>query len=386
MSWREILPLTGEPPSPRHSHAAVVYGDSMFVFGGYDGSYRSDFHEFDFGTNKWNIIPPAGRPPRARYRATCAVHKTTMILFGGHDGTRHLSDTHTFDFETRIWSTLVTEGIAPMPRDSHVSVVHGESMFVFGGSTGSAMNDLHELQISSSASAPAKWRAVNTSGASEPGHRFCHVGAVHGDAMYIFGGYDGSARLNDFIKFEFAIDDLSFEVPPSTIISDLRSFINDDGLSDVTFIVDGQSVFAHKIMLTRCSYFRAMFMGEMMEANQTTIRLEQVSYPIFLAVLEYLYTDKVHILLEDAMDLFVAADLFCIPRLQTMCEKRMLQSITIENAATIFHAADVHSAVALRLKCLKYILAHFEAVSKSPAFEQMARNNVELVFEILQQR
>lgn len=66
--------VAGMPPTPRHSHAAVVYGKcgrvtclrtvdsksspnggavsvdkSMYCFGGYDGSYRNDFHEFNFG-------------------------------------------------------------------------------------------------------------------------------------------------------------------------------------------------------------------------------------------------------------------------------------------------------------------------------------------------
>ena len=45
MQWTPVLALAGTPPSPRHSHASVVHGNSMFVFGGYDGSYRSDFHE-----------------------------------------------------------------------------------------------------------------------------------------------------------------------------------------------------------------------------------------------------------------------------------------------------------------------------------------------------
>ena len=31
--------------------------------------------------------------------------------------------------------------------------------------------------------------------------RFCHVGVVYENAFYIFGGYDGSARLNDFLMF-----------------------------------------------------------------------------------------------------------------------------------------------------------------------------------------
>jgi len=200
------------------------------------------------------------------------------------------------------------------------------------------------------------------------------------------GGYDGSERLNDFIRFDFAAYDLSFEVPPSTIISDLSRLVNDDTLSDVTFIVEDKPVYAHKLMLMRSSYFQALFLGEMKESRLSTVKIEQVRHSIFLAVLEYLYTDQVRIPLDSAMDLFEAADLFCIPRLMTMCEKRMLQSITVENAATIFHAADMHTATSLRRKALKYILAHFEEVSKTKSFEEMGRSNMELVFEVLRNR
>ena len=120
-------------PSPRHSHAAVVYNNSMFVFGGYDGSYRSDFHEFDLVQLIWKPVPASGRPPRARYRSTACVRGDTMILFGGHDGTRHLADVHLFDFVNRAWSLLAADGVPPLPRDSHVSVAYKDSMYVFGG-------------------------------------------------------------------------------------------------------------------------------------------------------------------------------------------------------------------------------------------------------------
>lgn len=428
MAWRQVLHSSGAPPSPRHSHSAVVHSGSMYVFGGYDGSYRSDFHEYDFAASSWHPVSAVGRTPRARYRATCVVHRNTMILFGGHDGTRHLADTHVFDFIGRSWSAVPTEGTPPIPRDSHVAVVHGDAMYIFGGSTGSAMNDLHELRMSPrrSRNAPhqqqhqnnhnplnadgalertpaapignastsgghnvlplAEWRQIKIAAGGAAGHRFCHVAVVHGESMFVFGGYDGSHRLNDFIRFDFPVEDLTCDIPPSSLVSDLRMFVNDESLADITFIVEDQPVHAHKIMLMRCSYFRAMLLGEMMESNQSTIRLEQVRHPIFLCLLEYLYTDDVVVPLDSAMELFVAADLFGVPRLQAMCERKMLESIVVENAAAIFHAADVHSARSLRAKALKFILAHFETVSKTSAFEEMARGNVELVFEILRSR
>jgi hypothetical protein len=229
-------------------------------------------------------------------------------------------------------------------------------------------------------------RPVKTASTDHPSHRFCHVAVVHNEALFVFGGYDGSDRLNDFVRFDFAVYDLSFEVPTSTLVAEFRALVDDETLSDVTFLLEGTPVYAHKLMLMRCSYFRALFLGEMKESRMATVRIEQVSHPIFLQILEYLYTDQLRIPFESAMELFEAADLFCIPRLKTMCEKRMLQSISVENAAAIFHTADMHSAVALRQKAKKYILSHFEAVSKTLLFEEVGRNNIELVFELLQSR
>lgn len=81
MSWQQVVHASGSPPSPRHSHAAVVHGDCLYVYGGYDGSYRCDFHCFNFLTSAWSIVPAAGRPPRARYRATCvSKHILTVYL------------------------------------------------------------------------------------------------------------------------------------------------------------------------------------------------------------------------------------------------------------------------------------------------------------------
>merc|ERR1719389_309954 len=47
-----------------------------------------------------------------------------------------------------------------------------------------------------------RWRLVGHSG-TPPRQRSLHAGICVGDCLYIFGGYDGSNRVNDFYKFSF---------------------------------------------------------------------------------------------------------------------------------------------------------------------------------------
>jgi len=258
--------------------------------------------------------------------------------------------------------------------------VHGKSMYIFGGSTGSAMNDFHELRLDT-----CKWGPVSGAGAA-PGNRFCHVAVTHRGGLYVFGGYDGTNRLNDLLEFRFGADLTWCDIPEGTLVADLKEFVDQEELSDVTFIVEGQPVHAHKIMCLRCEYFKAMFTGDMKESREREIVLRDVRRPIFLALLEYLYTDDVQVDLDVAMELLQAADQFGVDRLKKICESKMLASITVDNAASVFHAADLHNARSLREKCLTFILSNFDAVTKTACFEEMGRTNIELVFEILRQR
>eukprot|EP00397_Hematodinium_sp_SG-2012_P039098 GEMP01042634.1.p1 GENE.GEMP01042634.1~~GEMP01042634.1.p1 ORF type:complete len:502 (+),score=78.77 GEMP01042634.1:151-1656(+) len=378
----------GTPPTPRHSHSGIEYNGSMYIFAGYDGNYRSDFHQFDFATKKWSIVSVKGAAPKARYRTSAVAYKNKMLVVGGHDGAKHLNDFYQFNFDTLVWSLIEFSGstLPPSPRDSHSAVIFGDSMYLFGGSTGAARNDLYEFRFDTK-----QWREIRPA-AGKNGHqyqvpcaRFCHTGVVYNSSLYIFGGYDGQNRLNDFKQFKLA-DEVNVEIPCSSLIVDLRDMLNDAKFSDVTFIIDGKPVHAHKLMCSRCSYFRAMFEGRMKESQQKNITINNVSHGVFVALLEYLYTDDIEINLDMAMDLFVAADQFGVERLKKLCEKKILVSINIENASTILQAANLHHATGLRQSCLDFILRNFDVVSKTSAFEEMGRSNVELVFEILKRR
>ena len=180
---------------------------------------------------------------------------------------------------------------------------------------------------------------------------------------------------------------MTCDIPPSTLMTDLRGFVDNKLLSDITFVVEGRPICAHKVLCMRCAYFKAMLVtGEMKESRAREVEIPHVKHSIFMKLLEYLYTDSIDIPLDMAMDLFEAADQYGVERLKHMCENKMLGSITVDNAASMFHAADVHHASGLRQKCLAFILQNFDAVTKTKCFEEMGRTNVDLVFEILKKR
>mmetsp|Transcript_30954 Transcript_30954/g.30428 ORF Transcript_30954/g.30428 Transcript_30954/m.30428 type:complete len:124 (+) Transcript_30954:628-999(+) len=123
------------------------------------------------------------------------------------------------------------------------------------------------------------------------------------------------------------------------------------------------------MLLCRCSYFQAMFTSEMKEKTQEKIKIESISYQVFLHLLRYLYTDDCDINLENAMELFEAADIFGIDRLKMMCEQTIMSNIDIDNAAAIFQASDMHNATSLRERSLNFVLHNFDEVSKTEGFE-----------------
>jgi len=436
-SWHSVDSI-GAVPSPRHSHNAVEFDGKIYVVFGYDGNYRSDISEFNIMRKTWVGIQAKGQIPRARYRSASVVFGGKIFTFGGHDGNRHLDDLSCFDLSNQTWTliepiipiasmgpysfrTSPCSSTPPCARDSHSAVVHGESIFIFGGSSGLARSDLYEYRVdlnawielspqvapdgavsitpaSGSDTSPSARPTNPTSDnvdhqtSPNPCARFCHVACVYRDAMYVHAGYDGQSRLSDFKSYSF-LDNFVLDLPPPTILDDLKNLVNCPHYSDVKFqLDDGAKVFGHKLILSRCAYFKAMFENDFSESttNSDSIAIPEISSDVFLLLMTYLYTDEIEAADKldflKAMSVFIAADRFGIDRLKRICEQAILLDIAPENACEIFHAADLHAANILRKKSLEFILRHYDVVVKTEAFEELARSNIELALELIRHR
>jgi len=162
----------------------------MYVFAGYDGLYRNDFHRFNFETNTWRVVTDSlganDHWPKPRYRTSATVAADKMFVFGGHDGARQLNDFYAWSFTNETWNQIDCIGSPPSARDSHEAVAYKNSLFIFGGSTGNAKSDFYEYRLDEN-----RWMPVYSTGGKPPCSRFCHVAVVVKKCLYIFGGYDG---------------------------------------------------------------------------------------------------------------------------------------------------------------------------------------------------
>lgn len=102
----------------RAGHSAIIYGDSMVIFGGKDeeNNKLNDLWEFNMNTYQWTEMK-FDEPPLARSGHSACLYKEFMLIFGGiHEVTKELDDMHIFDFKNKRWIQFFEEMSSPVKR------------------------------------------------------------------------------------------------------------------------------------------------------------------------------------------------------------------------------------------------------------------------------
>mmetsp|Transcript_19665 Transcript_19665/g.25484 ORF Transcript_19665/g.25484 Transcript_19665/m.25484 type:complete len:699 (-) Transcript_19665:135-2231(-) len=347
-------------PSRRFGYVSVVHEGKFILFGGFDGTkWLNDMYEFDFKLKNWRQIDAKGVLPSVRSCPAWASNESQLFVQGGYDGVDRKADMYACDLTTYTWKEMPCLGTPPSPRYFHSCCLHGNKMFVYGGYSGSErLSDMYAYDFETN-----HWSEVDCSNGDMPSGRSSLVAQIYKNCMYIFGGYNGSCVLNDFFKFRLK----AISVPSPRLVRDISKLINNPELSDVTFIVEGKQVYANRaILAVRSEYFLVMLNNGMRESmdKDAPIELEDVSYDIFMKVLEYLYTDDVLNTkcptLAEALSLLVLSERFMLDRLKSLCEEIIRRDMVIENVIEIFIASHRHRALSLKDLALEFILSHLE--------------------------
>ncbi|KYR01769.1 Ras guanine nucleotide exchange factor [Tieghemostelium lacteum] len=177
-------------------HTCVSSEDTLYFFGGQlqDGTFTNDFYSYQFSTRTWTILPsPSIISARSQHSAI--VYNNSMYIFGGYSTTGLKNDIQVFSFESQTWSELTIEGtVKPTVRYGHSAIIDRTSMIVFGGTVdgGQTSNEIYSFNLESK-----NWSLIACQ--STPTGRSMHTSTLHKGVMWIVGGQLESTSPTDEI-------------------------------------------------------------------------------------------------------------------------------------------------------------------------------------------
>lgn len=406
VDWRERI--TGPLPPARSAHGAAIYGNSLWIFAGYDGNARlNDMWAIDLLSSapQWEQIDQSGDSPPTCCNFPVAVVDDSMYVFSGQSGAKITNNLYQFKFHDRCWVRISTEHLLrsdaspPQRRYGHSMVAYRRCLYVFGGAADGILdNEVHCFDVDS-----REWAIIHPSpGSQVPSGRVFHTAAVCSDAMYVFGGTIDSlaSRSGDLYRFRFS------SYPKCTLASDLSKVLNSMQLSNVHFVVgkERKCVRAHAAIVAARSPFLRQQILEVYWASQQgkgagdgqrlflsphplCVTLEGVSQETFCHALFFMYTDRIHPDLEKhplatppgqvllMMELYKFSLLLEMRRLELLCMQHLEASVSEDNVLLVLENASELNLASLKDYCMKFIVRenNYRGVIMSKAFESLDR-------------
>jgi speckle-type POZ protein len=154
------------------------------------------------------------------------------------------------------------------------------------------------------------------------------------------------------------------EVPLSNSAVLLGKLLETGEGADVTFSVGGQTFTAHKIVLAmRSPVFKAELFGQIKEANEQLVTIQDMKPDVFRALLYFIYTDSLRGM--DGQDgegkrgmirhLLVAADRYAVERMKLVCASILCKNLDAKNVSATLALAYQHNCDKLKDVCLEFI-------------------------------
>jgi len=363
LEWSQVTPEGSMVPC--NMHTADLYQDKIYIFRGGDGSnYLSDLHCLDILKNSLQKIQATGFLPTCRANHSSCVWKSKLFLFGGWNGIERLNDLYFLDLETYVWEKPQVHGNLPCPRAGTTLSSVGKNIVLFGGSGkySACYNDLYVLEPETH-----QWAQIELQ--DTPCPRSGHTCTLISErSLLVFGGSNGVQYNSSFFELDTDPPPALPKTPePLDLRFNLGKLVNNPEFSDIKFIVEGRTIYAHKVIISQFSEkFKVMFESGMRECRESQIELKDIKYRSFMILLKFLYTGSVEIdagtegqnlETEFLLELLKDADRFLLEPVLTECERMLYKRIDQSNALEVFSVIENLRADYLKEYC-QWVVKH----------------------------
>ncbi|KAG8184549.1 hypothetical protein JTE90_012638 [Oedothorax gibbosus] len=176
---------------------------------------------------------------------------------------------------------------------------------------------------------------------------------------------------------------IQFKVPECRLSDDIGELFENQKFSDVILSVEGKEFCVHKaILAARSPVFAAMFEHDMEESKQNRVEITDMEADVLKALLQFIYTGRVHKLDNWADELLAAADKYALDRLKVLCEEELCQNLSVESAAESLVLADLHNAEQLKTYTIDFINSHAQEIMETAGWKTMVTMRPTLIAEV----
>lgn len=163
--------------------------------------------------------------------------------------------------------------------------------------------------------------------------------------------------------------DISSDKLEKKFMLDFDDLLHNDTLSDLTLQCKDGTLSAHKIILiSRSVFFKRMFSHDLVESTSKEVRCD-FKVEIMQGILKYIYRNTFD--RANAYDLYEAADYYGLIELKLMCEKTLVQEMTLNNMFSVIRLADTFNSSDFKRRALSWISWNNAIVKKSEEYSEL---------------
>jgi len=147
---------------------------------------------------------------------------------------------------------------------------------------------------------------------------------------------------------------------------DLERNFNNTDYADCKIVCRERVFDCHMFMLSsRSPVFSAMFKNNMEEAASKRVEIKDLSPEVVEQMLFYIYTGNTPNLTQGAGELLAAAEKYQLDQLKNMCEEKLCNSTSIENAVANLVLGDMYQAHHLKKMALSFVVKNMSSVIRT---------------------
>ncbi|KAJ5072285.1 pep-cterm sorting domain-containing protein [Anaeramoeba ignava] len=155
--------------------------------------------------------------------------------------------------------------------------------------------------------------------------------------------------------------------------------VNEESYFDFEIICEQNQISfkTHKsILSSRSQYFKSLFKSKMKEYQENKMILKDVSSSILFSILNYFYSGRIEINLENAIQILIFSSKYLIDELIEICSNFIKNNFQFETVVDVLKLSESMNFNQLLDFCYQFILDNFEEFIKTSFFLELKENHL----------